>query len=414
MKRVSTNLSNNDMQYYMRLREYKMNRVQNQMASQSRILNLRDDPVSASHATRYKSNVFRMSRYEENINTISDKYHEAEGYMTTVNDILISIRDLAVQGANGIYTPEDRQKMAVQVDQLLNEMVKIANQKSGDGSALFSGARFFDDAFLTIEGNVEGASSKVITGVIYNGNIEQNMVEIAEGDSIEANFPGNNVFWAEQQEIFSSRNALDYTVAEDTAIFINRKEIQLSQGDNVQAIIAKINSAGIPVRADLDPVRNSLLIRTTSPHQLWIEDKAGSAVLQELGILSGNGKPPQNYASDALVSGGSLFDMVIRLRDELYSGNTVEIGGAALKGIDMAHDSLLTGIATLGSKDQRLEHTMLRYNRGITDMVQRESRETDIDLAEAITNLKMLEYTHTAALQTAARILTPTLLDYLR
>ncbi len=43
-----------------------------------------------------------------------------------------------------------------------------------------------------------------------------------------------------------------------------------------------------------------------------------------------------------------------------------------------------------------------------------DSRETDIDLAEAITELKMLEHTQTASLQTAARILKPTLLDFLR
>ncbi|MBN1649089.1 MAG: flagellar hook-associated protein 3 [Spirochaetales bacterium] len=414
MKRVSTNLGNNDMQYYMRLREYRMNETQNKMASQSRILNLRDDPVSASHATRYKSNVFRMNRYVDNINTLTDKYHEAEGYVKTVNDILISVRELAVQGANDVYTPEDRHKMAIQVDQLLNEMVKIANQKSGDGSSLFSGARFFDNAFQVLEGNIDGAAGKVITRVMYNGNIQKNMVEIAENNAVAENFPGNNIFWAEQQQVFSSRNALAYVVPADSSVFIDGQEISLSQGDNVQAIIARINKAGLPVKANLDPVRNSLVISSTSPHQLWMEDRNGSSVLSDLGILKGDAKPPFNYASDARISGGSLFDMVIRLRDELYSGNSVEIGGAALKGIDKAHDSLLAGLADLGSKSERLEHTMLRYNRGITDMVQRDSRETDIDLAEAITNLKMLEYSHKTALQTAARILKPTLLDYLR
>jgi phage-related minor tail protein len=38
----------------------------------------------------------------------------------------------------------------------------------------------------------------------------------------------------------------------------------------------------------------------------------------------------------------------------------------------------------------------------------------NIDMTKAITDLKMLEYTHKAAMQTAARILQPTLLDFLR
>ncbi len=42
------------------------------------------------------------------------------------------------------------------------------------------------------------------------------------------------------------------------------------------------------------------------------------------------------------------------------------------------------------------------------------SREVDLDLSKAITDLKMLEHTHQAALGTSARILRPTLLDFLR
>ena len=414
MKRISSNLSNNDMNYYMRIREVRMNESQNKIASESRILNLRDDPISASHSTRFKSHLFRNNRYSDNVTTLIDKYREAEGYMSSVNDILISVRDLAVQGANDFYSVDDRRKMAVQADQMLNELVKISNQKSGDGSALFTGSRFFDDAFLTLEGSVEGSTWPVITKVMYNGNNNKNLVEISENTVLAENFPGNEVFWAESQEIFSARNALDFIVSDDTSIFVDGQEIPLKSGDNIHAIIGKINGSGISVKASLDPVRNSFVLSGTSPHQLWLEDKQGSTVLSDLGILSDNGKPPFNYAKDASVSGGSLFDMVIRLRDELYAGNTVQIGGGALKGIDKAHDSLLTVMADLGSKSERLEHTQLRLDKLTPDLVQRDSRETDINLAEAITNLKMLEYTHTAALKTAARILTPTLLDYLR
>jgi flagellar hook-associated protein 3 FlgL len=50
----------------------------------------------------------------------------------------------------------------------------------------------------------------------------------------------------------------------------------------------------------------------------------------------------------------------------------------------------------------------------IPETVKMDAQEVDLDMAEAITNLKMLEYTHKAALQTAGRILQPTLLDFLR
>ena len=55
-----------------------------------------------------------------------------------------------------------------------------------------------------------------------------------------------------------------------------------------------------------------------------------------------------------------------------------------------------------------------RLSYEIPEMINRNSKEVDLDLSEAIMDLKMYEYTHKAALQTAGRILQPTLLDFLR
>ena len=42
------------------------------------------------------------------------------------------------------------------------------------------------------------------------------------------------------------------------------------------------------------------------------------------------------------------------------------------------------------------------------------NREIGVDMAEAATNLKMMEFAHQASLQTAAKIIPPSLLDFLR
>lgn len=98
MDRVSTNMSNNDMQYYMQLRSSQMNDLQNKMGEQTRIHNLRDDPVSAAHSVRYLSGIKRMERYSRNIDMILGENRVAEGYMKSANDILHRIRELAIQG----------------------------------------------------------------------------------------------------------------------------------------------------------------------------------------------------------------------------------------------------------------------------------------------------------------------------
>ncbi len=408
-------MPNVDMQYYMRLREWQMNQMQSKIAGQSKILNLRDGPVAAAHSSRYTSHLLRLNRFSRNVERIQSNIRIAEGYMQESLQILQRVREIAVTGAQGTFTTQDKQYMGEEVNQLLAELLDVSNARSGDGTTLFSGDNTLSPAFRASTGHITGGGKEVITSVEYVGTIRKNMSEISEGSFIETNFPGNQVFWAEHQQIITARDATDYQVLQDSAILIDGKEIKLKEGDTVHAIIAKINDSGAAVKAKLDPVLNSISLVTTVPHQLWMEDVGEGTVLKDLGVLGGSGSlPSSNIAPDADISGGSVFDMLIHIRDSLYRGDSLEIGGSGLKGVDTAMNNLLTSMAELGAKDERLETVGQRLAYEMPQMVARNSREVDLDLAEAITELKMLEYTHKATLQTAARILQPTLLDFMR
>ena len=169
------------------------------------------------------------------------------------------------------------------------------------------------------------------------------------------------------------------------------------------------------VRTRLDPVRNSLVVETTSPHQIWPEDMHGGTVLQDLGIVSGANKvPPHNLADSARAYGGSVFDMVISLRDRLFEGDTFGVGGSSLRGVQDSIRNLSGVLAAIGAQDTRLRIAGERLAFEIPEIQRFRSEEVDIDIAEAATDLKMLEYAHKAALSTTARIIKPTLLDFLR
>jgi flagellar hook-associated protein 3 FlgL len=399
----------------MRLQEWKVGDLQSRIAQQTRVKELRDDPLAAAHSTRFQSKITRLTRFSENIETVQSDHRIAEGYISSANNIILRIRELAVQGANDTYSKEDKAYMAEEVDQLLNELIEISNASNGNGATIFGGDKNKGIAFRADTGMVPGASGSKVTGVEYLGTVNKQLAEVSDNSYINVDFPGNRVFWAEQQQVFSSVDASDYRVLNDSSIIIDGEEIQLNTGDNVHSVIAKINNADIAVKAQLDPVTNSLILKTTTPHQLWLEDGRGVPVLEDLGVISSAaGRPPANFNRDARVSGGSLFDMVISLRDDLYAGNTLDIGGKALKGIDMAHNNMLSELARLGAEDERLQTVYERIAYEIPNIQQMNSNKIDLDFAEAITELKMMERTQQATLQTAAKVLKPTLLDYLR
>jgi flagellar hook-associated protein 3 FlgL len=385
------------------------------MAGQTRLKNLRDDPIAAGHTTRFDSKTLRLDRFLENITRTRGDLALAEGNVSSGLDILQRAKELAVQGGNGVYTQEQLSYMGQEVDQLLRELLEVANAQDGQGNYLFSGFRSKIQPFRIHTGRVEGSrDTEVVTGVQYVGDIGRNTGEIAEKATLDYRFPGNEVFWAERQQIYSTVQALGYRVQQDSTIGIDGVRIDLKAGDNVYAIIDKINASGAPVKARLDPVDSSLALEGTYAHQLWPEDLSGT-VLQDLGILGrGSASPPLNVSSSASVFGGSVFDMLITLRDSLFSGDVRRIGGNALQGVDDAVEALSAAMAEIGAKDSRLEVTAKRLDVERPEYVRFRAEEADLDITKAITDLKMLEYTQQAAAQTAARILPPTLLDFLR
>ncbi|NLK45810.1 MAG: flagellar hook-associated protein 3 [Treponema sp.] len=415
MRRISSNMANNDVQYNLRSQESRFNKAQNQMGSQRRIQALRDDPIAAGHLVRYESYSKRLNTFEHNAQLITDNYSVSEGYVNQALQIMHRVRELAVQGANGTYTPEDLKNMSTEVDELLKELILNANATGPDGTSLFSGTRSNTTAFDIVYGSVEGSGDMLITSVNYNGNVESKNIEVDEGQYLETTSSGNRIFWAEQQALYSMRNAGSYIVQEDSIISVDGKQIKLKAGDNVYAIIAKINDSGAAVKANLDPVTNGLTLRTTDSRQLWLEDLNGGNTLNELGLIKDSGqRPPNNINPTANLSGGSLFDSVIALRDAMLVGDQETIGGRALGTIDLGISSLTASLAESGAKFERAEQNLARISNEILNVNGMISREGDLDITQAITDLKMLDYVQQATMSTAAKMYKNTLLDFVR
>ena len=414
MNRISTNLPNDNLQYHTRQRQIELNESQNRMAAQTRILNLRDDPAGAAHVTRHQSYLARLERFSNNIQNSVDHYRTAEGQMRHGVDILQEIRQIAVRGANGIYDSENLAAMGREVNELLTEFINTANARDAEGQSIFAGNRTSNLPYRVVQGRVPGIGETVVQEVEYIGDIGIRSAEIADGKYIELNFPGNKIFWAEKQQLYAEIDARDYVVQQDSVITVNGQNIQLREGDNVYQIIARINESPAEVKAGLDPVSNAVLLETTVPRQLWLADEEGS-VLQNLGLLEdGDRRPPQNIADGVRVFGGSAFDAIIRLRDNLFQGDTIDVGGDGLRSIDSALNTLLSGLGSLGAKTSRMELAFKRTEKEIVDVSANSSRISDVDLTEALTEFSMLELTHRAALSVTAKVIQPTLLDFLR
>ena len=399
---------------HLRLQESKLNKATNKMGSQRRIHELRDDPIAAGHLVRYQSFLSRVENFEKNALTLSDQFVLSEGYMSNSLDVMQRVREIAVTGANGIYTKDDMRDMAMEVDELLKELVQNANAVSSDGNSIFAGTNTKSSAFDVEMGTVQGSAVPLISNVKYNGTIDMNKVEVDERKYLSVDNAGNRTFWAEQQQLFGGRDVSAWQASADSTISVDGVAINIKAGDNVYALASKINDSGAAVRAKIDPVTRGLNLETTDARQLWLSDVNGS-VLSDIGIIKdASQKPPYNIGNSVRVSGGSMFDTVIALRDALLKGDTEEVGGRVLGALDSGIASLVTRIAKSGSQYERAQLNAQRNSATAMNVTQQISREGDLDITKAITDMKMLDYTYQATLSNAGKMFNSTLLNYMR
>ena len=115
---------------------------------------------------------------------------------------------------------------------------------------------------------------------------------------------------------------------------------------------------------------------------------------------------------DLTVDSG-IFGVMSRLEDDIRSGNLTEIG-AALTTLDTKIENLLSARSTIGAKVNRLELQDSRVKNTQISFTGLLSQVEDADMAEVIMQLKMQENVFRATLGAGARIIQPTLIDFLR
>lgn len=120
-----------------------------------------------------------------------------------------------------------------------------------------------------------------------------------------------------------------------------------------------------------------------------------------------------NGANATAGSTGYLLNIFDNLITDLNSGNTSGIG-QAIGNVDNIMNNVLKIRADVGARTNRVDLTSNRLDSDLTTFTGLLSNNEDVDEAETIMNLKNEENVYRASLSGGARIIQPTLLDFLR
>jgi flagellar hook-associated protein 3 FlgL len=420
MNRITNSMINNTLNYNLQRHKTKMDKIQNQLATGKKVNMPRDNPISTTNQMLYKTRLTEIHQYIKNIDESKSKLNEVDTALQQTTKIFHRLRQLAVQGANGTYSSfELKEANATEINQLLEQIVQIANTKGANGRPIFggflTGTQTNPNPFVPVYQTLTaGNQGDAMIRVEYRGNTGKLMREVSKGEYLQVNVPGNIAFWGSNQILTSSKNASTYRSTSNQSIKIDGKEISISAGDNLDLIIDKINHAGLSVKAKKGGSDN-LLLESTSPHQIWLEDVGSGTILKDLGMVDGTFSQPPNNVDQTVTKGGmSVFEVVIKLRNDLVRGDKELIGGDDLKLLDMALENILRNLAKVGAGQNRVEQLAKKSEYDKTNVLELLSKTEGIDMAETIMNFKWLESVHQYALAVGAKSIKPTLMDFLR
>ncbi len=416
--RVSNISLKNNIIHNLQKNNIDLQRTEKQIGSGQRIFKVSDDPANAIAGIFGKVRVNQIDQYISNSENANDQIEVTYSKLSTFTSILHRLKELTIQGANSTFSRNDRINIATEVEELLQEVVSLANS-SFDDNYLFSGDKGKVQPFTASTSFDNELGKSVISAVDYNGDQFNQKTLVEKNESVEYSLSGNDVFWAEDHMIISLRDARNYVNNQEQSIKIDNYQVDFAIGDNLDVIIEKINQNVPSVKASkkvLPTGETTFSLISRYPHQLALEDIDGGNLLRDLGILkeglTGNA-PFNNIHANTLEQKGSIFDVLIRLRNDLINDDVIELSGKALSGLELGLENVLKYQSKISSVSQRLNSVVRDLSLEKVNVIERISRKEDVDVAEASINFNELNYLHRLSLQTASKYIRPSLLDFL-
>ncbi len=419
--------------------EQSLQAAQQQVSSGHVINQPSDNPFVASQAVLFKQRIGLNTQLQKNLDSANGWLTATDSALSSVDSVLQRARQLAIQGSNDTLTPSDRQKIALEMHQILLNVVDVANSKFG-GQYIFGGTKTTSQPFIhdgsSQSPNISYSNPSPVTYLGDSGavtrqtdqaaqikvNVEGSQLTPVFSDLAQLEYDLNN----SSVRVSGSKPGIDLTHGTLTGNGVATFKINgISIGTSTAATIngAAVNVIGFAANTKISTVVNQINAQSGQTGVTASVDSNGVLMLQAV---------PGSASGKVVVSGVDTVTTTATGADLTNGtgtpvptgGNTVAdlglsnqmdnaIGSVDVTALDKDLDTIQTLRSQVGAKQNRVQDGTTRMSSlGITLMAL-DSNIEDVDMTKAVTALATAQTTFQAALGAAAKVLPPTLLDFL-
>jgi len=374
-------------------------RTQQQMASQRRLLSAADDPAAAATALRVSQSLARNQQIEANQAAAANRLAIGESALSSVGDVLQSVQERLLQAQNGTLSSTERSMIAADVDNMLGQLLALANSKDGTGAYLFAGFAETTTPF------VAGAG-----GVAYQGDDGARTLEVASGRNLAVSASGSDVFMR-----VKTGNGVFSTAANPANTGAGR--IDSGSVANPSALTGHayeliFNVGGGGTTYDVFDVTAGASVSSGNP---FTAGQSISVAGMQFGITGGPANGDRFTAASS--TNQSVFKTIADASAALRSGANDALRqtqvNAVLASLDQSMNRALTVRAEFGSRLNEISAHQNVSGAVVLEHQRRLSELQDVDYTEAATRLMRQETATQAAQQSFARVAQLSLFNYL-
>lgn len=301
---------------YQRHRDYtsdiqqrlaNLTRIQQELGTGRSLFTPSESIRRTDQALQAEAGLATDAQYLRNIEDGERWIGAADSKLQALVDLLGEIDALALAADNSSQNEEDRRATAIQLDQKLEALMELVNASDGD-RYLFGGHATTSAPFTAVRdaaGRIQGASAPAdsIAGRIYR--------RIAEGDDVQINIPGSQLFQPVGEE--GTDSDLFYVIAALRDTIAN---------NNVPPEGFEDTRSNEHLREQLDLIRNRI-----TDQQTYL-----GSVGQRLEAMKGRLLEREIQLTDSLeqAAGVDMTDLVSRLAVEEGAYNALASLGSRL------------------------------------------------------------------------------------
>jgi len=382
--------------------------IQTQLSSGKKLLRPSDDPVGTSQLIRLTEDIDLLQQYNKNNNLLTNSLEQEETVLSSINTSVNRARVLMIQSGNGIISPDDRQAIGVEIEQIRDQVFDLMNSRNPAGEYIFAG---FQSASPAFSFNASATGNKYS----FEGDQGENKIKVSDTVALQVNNSGRDVF----EDVFSRFQAgiTGSVGATSSQLSVQgQTDFDKFHTANYDAVTAANNDFRVTVlsatQAQISNVGTGNIIDTIAFSsgdaflfnglEIEIEGTTGDTVDFQL-------EPPEkNNIAETLNSFiNALYDK------DVSDGDFDNALSDALIGVDNSLISMGDAISAIGGR-MNVAESVLASNLDL-DIANRSARSNieDVDYAKAVSELSRQETALQAAQATFSLVTGTSLFDYI-